>query len=289
MLDPQKVLTVVRKAATLFRATPGRTGSVIRLDSAKDVLVVGDLHGHVHVCAQVIKLAALDRHPGRHLVLQELVHDSRIDPDEGQVDRSHRLVDLVCALKCQYPDRVHVILGNHELSELTGRSISKKGFALNALFRQGVQESYGEQTDAILEAYADLFRSWPLACRTPNRVYLCHTVPDGDRLPKLDLTILKTGRWPAESMQRGGTVYDLSWGRDTRPETAEAFARIMDADWFVTGHHPCMEGFRQANARHLIVDGTDPYPSACLFSAQEPMSFDRLCRSVVRVPMGLEG
>ena len=178
----------------------------------------------------------------RHLVLQELVHDSRIDPDEGQVDRSHRLVDLVCALKCQYPNRVHVILGNHELSELTGRSISKKGFALNALFRQGVEESYGEHAESILNAYADLFRSLPLACRTPNRVYLCHTVPDGDQIPNLDLSILKTGIWPPESLQRGGTVYALSWGRDTRIESAEAFARLVDADWFVTGHHPCMEG-----------------------------------------------
>lgn len=289
MPDAQKVLPLVQKAATLFRATPGRTGSVISLDSAVDVMVVGDLHGHVHVCAQAIKLAALDRHRSRHLVLQEIVHDSRIDPDEGQIDRSHRLVDLVCALKCQYPDRVHLILGNHELSELTGRSISKKGFALNALFRQGVEQAYGEQTESVLNAYADMFRSLPLACRTPNRVYLCHTVPDADQIPNLDLSILKTGVWPGESLQRGGTVYALSWGRDTRIETAETFARLVDADWFVTGHHPCMEGHRLANARHLILDGTDPYPSCCLFSATDPQSIESLQKSILRVPMGLHG
>jgi hypothetical protein len=111
-------------------------------------------------------------------------------------------------------------------------------------------------------------------------------VPDGDQLANLDLSILKTGVWPAESLQRGGTVYALSWGRDTRPETAEAFGRLVDADWFVTGHHPCMEGYRLANARHLILDGTDPYPSCCLFSATEGMSIKRLNESVRRVPMG---
>lgn len=286
MPDARKVLSLVRKAATLFRATPGRTGSVVHLDSAEDVMVVGDLHGHVHVFAGVVKLAGLDRHPGRHLVLQELVHDSRIDPDEGQVDRSHRLLDLVCALKGQYPDRVHVILGNHELSELTGRSISKKGFALNALFRQGVEQSYGELAEEVVSAYAGLFRSWPLACRTPNRVYLCHTVPDGSQLPGLDLSVLKTGLWPDESLRRGGTVYALSWGRDTSLETAEAFARLVDADWFVTGHHPCAEGHQLANARHLVLDGTDPYPSYCLFPATGPISMERLSEQVRRVPMG---
>lgn len=285
MPDPQKLLPLIRKAATLFRATPGRVGSVVHLDSAEDVLVVGDLHGHVHVCAQAIKLAALDHHPHRHLVLQELVHDTRVDPDEGHIDRSHRLVDLVCALKCQYPDRVHLILGNHELSELTGRSISKKGFALNALFHQGVESDYGEQTPEILSAYADLFRSLPLACRTPNRVYLCHTIPDANQLPRLDLSILQTGVWPPESLPRGGTVYALSWGRDTCIETAEAFAKLVDADLFVTGHHPCDEGSRLANPRHLILDGTDPYPSACLFSATDPMTIETLVNSTIRIPM----
>src|SRR6266581_2676323 len=108
MLDPQKILSTIQRATTLFRATPGRSGSVVRLDAANEVLVVGDLHGHIHTFAQVLKEASLIKNPGRHLVLQELVHDPRIDPDEGG-DLSHRLVDVVCALKCEYPDRVHLI------------------------------------------------------------------------------------------------------------------------------------------------------------------------------------
>lgn len=287
MLDPRKILATIQKAALLFRATPGRKGSVVHLDDrAEEVMVVGDLHGHLHTFAQALKLAALDRSPGRHLVLQELVHDPRVDPDGG-IDPSHRLVDLVCGLKCQYPDRVHLILGNHELSELTGRSISKNGVALNALFRAGVEASYGSEADGMIAAYHDLFRSLPLAVRTPNRVFVCHTVPDARDLDHLDPEVLRATSWTPEALARGGTVYALTWGRDTTPATADRFAAIVDADLFVTGHQPCDDGFRQANHRQIILDGTDPYPACCLFPAREPATIERLLDGVRLLPVGL--
>jgi hypothetical protein len=286
MIDPQKLLKTIRRAAELMRATPGRVGSVVALDAgADDVLVVGDIHGHLHVLTQVMKLAALDRNPGRHLVLQEPTHDTRVNPDEGDVDRSHRLIDLICALKCQYPSRVHLILGNHELSEFTGRSISKNGFALNGLFRQGVEQSYGEHAGEVVAAYHDLFRSLPLAVRTPNRVFLVHTIPDAAALGSLDLEVLRREEWPPEAIARGGTVYALTWGRDTNPETVDRFAAMVDADLFLTGHQPCEKGFRKANHRQIILDGTDPYPTYCLFKANEPATLDSLVEGVRLVPM----
>ena len=98
-------------------------------------------------------------------------------------------------------------------------------------------------------------------------MFICHTLPDARYLDALDLELLKVDRWPAEATKRGGTIYALTWGRDTDPETADRFAAMVDADWFITGHQPCDEGFRQANHRQIIIDGTDPYPAYCLFSA----------------------
>ncbi len=280
MPDPSKILATVRRATELFRTTPGRTGSLVHVeDEDADVLVIGDLHGHVHIFAQALKLAALDRQTHRHLVFQELVHDPRIDPDSG-LDQSHRLVDLVCALKCQYPTRVHLILGNHELSELTGRSIGKKGVHLNVLFRQGVEKSYGTGAEAILNAYRDLFAALPLGVRTCNRVLVCHTLPNGHELDRLDLEIVRSGVWPPESLHRGGTIYALTWGRDTSPETADRFAAMIDADLFVCGHQPCEQGFQQANHRQLILDGTDPNPTGCLFPAAGPITIETLVAGV---------
>ncbi len=278
MPDPQKILSLVHKAADLMRRTPGRVGSVVRA-FADEIMVVGDLHGNMRAFKWILAEAALDRNPQRHLVLQELVHEVNKHNDD-RPDLSHRLVDLVCALKCQYPDRVHVVLGNHELSEMTGRVIGKDGRTLNARFREGVRLSYGEASDAIYEAYLKLFADLPLAVRTPNRVFICHTLPDGDWLDGLDLSVLDADAWPAEAMKRRGAVYAMTWGRDTSDETADRFAAMVDADLFVTGHQPCDEGFRQANRRLLIIDGTEPYPTYCRFPARTPIGMEDLVKSV---------
>jgi hypothetical protein len=288
MLDPTRILATIERATARFRSTPGRAGSVITLapEAVADILVVGDLHGHVDIFTYVLKRAALEANPKRHLVLQELAHDTRIDPDEGQIDRSHRLIDLVCALKCQIPARVHYLLGNHELSELTDRSISKGGYALNTLFAQGIEADYGSRAPEFSAAYHTLFAALPVAIRLPNRVLLCHTIPDGRDLDRLDLEALAGDAWPEESLKRGGTVYALTWGRDTRPETADRFAALVGADLFITGHQPCDAGFLQANHRQIILDGTDPAPAYCLFDAGTATTIEGLLAACHHVPLG---
>ncbi|MGZ3300867.1 MAG: metallophosphoesterase [Isosphaeraceae bacterium] len=278
MPDPQEILATIRKATELMRSTPGRSGSVVAFDDADEVMVVGDLHGNLPAFSQALAIAALDWYPRRHLVLQELVHEINKN-DDDKPDRSHQLVDLVSALKCQYPQRVHLILGNHELSELTGRIIGKDGHALNLRFRQGMELAYGARTQEVYEAYLVLFAALPLAVRTPNRVFVCHTLPDARYLEDLDLALLQADHWPEEAMKRGGTIYALTWGRDNTPETADRFAAMVDADWFITGHQPCDEGFRQANHRQIIIDGTNPYPAYCLFPAFGAVTIESLLKS----------
>jgi hypothetical protein len=286
MPDPQKLLTTIRRAIGLMRSTPGRAGGIVTLKNASDVMVVGDLHGNLPAFMKVLTLAALDRHPARHLVLQELIHGPYMYPDDAG-DRSHQLLDLVAALKCQYPERIHLILGNHELSELTGRPIGKEGEALNAKFRRGIDKAYSGSAGEVYDTYKALFAALPLAVRTVNRVYLCHTVPDAIDLDSLDLGLLGADVWPEQAMKRRGTIYALTWGRDTSAETVDRFAAMVDADFFITGHQPCDEGFRQANHRQIIVDGTDPYPSYCLFPASGPVSIESLLKCVHQFECGL--
>ena len=288
MPDPTKVLATIHRAITLFRATPGRQGGLITLGAdIEDVMVVGDLHGNVPAFRQVLAVAELAKRPQRHLVLQELIHGHRHYPDDGG-DKSHQLLDVVCALKCQYPDRVHLILGNHELSELTHRPIAKGGVPLNALFRLGINTAYGKSASEVYEAYRTLFAALPLAVRTPNRVYLCHTVPDPIDLDDFDAGIFALDDWPDVAKARHGAVYAITWGRNTDASTVDQFAAIVDADLFVTGHQPCDDGFRQANHRQLIIDGTDPLPAYCLFPAQTPLSIEALVACARLVPMPLD-
>ena len=90
---------------------------------------------------------------------------------------------------------------------------------------QGITTAYGDASLEIFDAYKALFAALPLAVRTQNRVYICHTVPDAQDLDSLDLDILKADTWPEAAMRRRGTVYALTWGRDTSPENRRPIRR----------------------------------------------------------------
>src|SRR5438132_703592 len=155
MPDPTRLLSTLRRAAQAFRATPGRRGRVVTLEGVGEVFVAGDLHGSVENFSLVLKKADLARHPGRHLVLQEVVHGPFRYPAGG--DKSHQLLDLVAALKCQFPRQVHFLLGNHELAQWQGHRIAKGLDNQNDLFALGVENAYADWAARILEAYNELF------------------------------------------------------------------------------------------------------------------------------------
>ena len=64
MPDPLKVLTTIRRATALVRATPGRSGGIITLEKAAEVMVVGDLHGNISAFKKVLALVG-PRSPSR--------------------------------------------------------------------------------------------------------------------------------------------------------------------------------------------------------------------------------
>ena len=87
MPDPRKVLTTIRRATELLRRRPGDRAESSRSKRRAEVMVVGDLHGNISAFKKVLAIAALDRHPGRHLVLQELIHGPSIYPTTGAIAR----------------------------------------------------------------------------------------------------------------------------------------------------------------------------------------------------------
>src|SRR5438046_123534 len=153
MPDPDRLLTTLRRAVQAFRDTPGRGGRSVELQNASEVLVGGDLHGNIENFRLLMKKADLGKHPQRHLVVQELVHGPFRYPMGG--DKSHQLLDLIAALKCQYPARVHFLIGNHELAQWQSQRIIKGLDNQNDLFQLGVANAYGEWADQVIAAYHD--------------------------------------------------------------------------------------------------------------------------------------
>jgi hypothetical protein len=274
MPDAERLLRTLHEAAAAFRSTPGRTGGVVSLPEACEVLIGGDLHGSLNNFRALLKKADLDAHAQRHLVLQEIIHSRYFYPLGG--DKSHQLLDLTAALKCQYPDRVHYLLGNHELAQWQGQLIAKGDVDYNGVFLEGIQSAYGSKAEAIYDSYLGIFAVANLAMRTANRIFMSHSMPSARHLESFSLADLERDERRPEDLAWGGPVHSLVWGRDTRLATAEAFLASVDADLLITGHIPCEHGFETPNERQIILDSMGPQAGFCLFPTDRILTIEEL-------------
>jgi hypothetical protein len=249
----ENVIATYKEAAEANLKTPGREGNVVVLgaESADEVMITGDLHGHRRNFNAIRKVANLDRKPRRHLILQEVCHGGPTYPTNGGC-MSHSLLEDVAKLKVQYPDRVHFLLGNHELAELTDYPIQKNKQMLNLLFRLGLQEMYGPATEKVREAYFPFIRTCPLAVRL-GKVFISHSLPESVDSRRFDQAVFHRELQSEDFLERT-PVFDLVWGRDYRQENAKAFAQLVRADVLINGHEPCSEGKQTPNDFQIILD-----------------------------------
>ncbi len=274
MPDPDRLLTILRRAILACRDTPGRKGRLIQLQGVREVLVAGDLHGNLENFRRLLKIADLQHQPERHLVLQEVIH-SDFTYDAGG-DRSHQLLDLVAALKVQYPRQVHYLPGNHELAQAMNRPIGKGDAVLNQQFVLGVHTAYGSRGEEVYATYLQLIARLPLALRTPNRVFLSHSLPAAKWMASFDLAALEREESMEADLLPGGSIHSLVWGRDVSPANVAEFLQRVDADLLITGHIPCDRGFDTPNDRQVILDSLGVPAAYCLFSTEKPLTHAEL-------------
>jgi hypothetical protein len=245
-----------RQAAEANRTCTARRGNVVVLtrENAADCMVVADLHGNRLNFKKLLAIAELEKHPRRHLILQEVCHGGPQYPGEMGGCMSHLLLEDCIRLKTQYPERFHFLLSNHELAELGDFPICKGRRMLNVQFRAGISEMYGRLGEDVRQAYLEFLATCPLAVRVGESVFISHSSPDGCDHEPFDVGIFERPLSTAD-YKSGSPAFKLVWGRDFRAANAEAFARAVKADVLVHGHEPCDSGYSAPNKRQVIIDG----------------------------------
>lgn len=279
----ERMLATFDQAAEANRQTPGRRGNLVALTSelADEILVTGDLHGNRRNFNLISRLAALDRNPRRHLVLQEVCHGGPTYAQNGGC-MSHTILEDVARLKCQYPERVHFILGNHELAELTDYPIQKNRQLLNLQFRLGLRQMYGPAAEKIHEAYRRFFQTCPLAVELPQGIFISHSTPGDVAEAGFDASVF-TRPLVAEDYAERGDVARLVWGRDYRTANAQAFADMVGAKLLINGHEPCYEGFIAPNNLQIILDCCGQRAAYLLLPIGVDLTQDQLIDRVQRL------
>lgn len=231
--------------------SPLRQMQVIHLPSEGEVWMTGDLHDHRRNFDKLLRSADLGNHPHRHLVLHELIHGDHFDVN-GAEDSWQTLFRAV-ELKCDFPGQVHFLLANHDLAQIHGEGIMKAGLSVCEAFTAGLKRDFGSAYQRVNVAITEFLLSLPLAIRTPNGLFFCHSLPTDAQMPAFDFTIFDRPLNSADYKRRTGPVYQLIWGRGVTPAGVEQFLAQVQASLIVTGHQPQDAGFSVNGDHHLII------------------------------------
>ena len=252
-----KGIRLFEEAAEALRKDKFRKGDVIELPSQGDLILTGDIHGNLDNYEEIVARAALDRNPQRHLVIHELIHDFC---NRGK-DFSYEILQEACELKLEYPDQVHIVMGNHELAEYEEMPIKKDGRVIPLVFSESRMKALGSIGAEIKAAAKKFLISLPVAVRTQSNVWFSHSTP-ARTMNKFTLQLLEratgasTMSSKADALIKAEVIKDMVWGRDHSPVAAAAFCQKVGCEVLVVGHEFAADGLLVPNTRHIILDST---------------------------------
>lgn len=273
---PDYVMETMARAAQANLDDLYRQGQLVELPRTGDVLITGDLHGNLANFQRIVKLADLPNHPQRHVILQELLHAMY----EDVPDHSYRLLEEAALLKSFYPSQVHILLANHDLSEILRLDILKQGRSVLRAFDAALEEAYAFNKDVVRKAYVGFLRTLPWAAATPTGLFLSHSLPDARYLELFSREMLTAADPEHPDLGKSGPAFRLTWGRDLSSRTAADFADRVGADALIVGHHPCRNGHAQPNPQTLIIDSKDARGAVLLLPLDKPLPLDHIVQRI---------
>ena len=238
--DAETTARLLLEAAMLLREDPIRRGGTLEFSSAGQLVMTGDLHGNLKNFEKLQRFCALERCPGRNVILHEIIHEDL--SAAGQMDLSIDLLLRVAQWKRDFPDNVYMIQSNHELAQMRGQEITKGGRSVLFDFERGVRHRFGDDAPVVLSAVREYIAALPLGARTRNGIFLCHSLPDPGRIDTFDLSVFERPLTEID-LAPGGDAYSLLWGRFHSPAVVERFAKRLGVDYFIVGHTPQEQGY----------------------------------------------
>lgn len=250
---PQKIIELLKKGRQANHADKYRKAGLVSLPAAGDLILTGDIHGHRRNFQRICAFADLANNPERHVVFQEVIHGGPEDEHGGCLS-FELLFDLV-RYKLEFPDRVHIVMGNHDTAIINQSEVMKNGKEMNVAMYSALKRQFGESTDDLELALRQFLFSQPLAVRCQNRIWFSHSLPDNRYIDKFDHQIFFR-ELKINEVVRPNSAYLLTWGRRHSAKTLDKLAELLDVDIFILGHQPQEQGFRKV-AENLLIIASD--------------------------------
>jgi len=264
----QTVVNLLKAGIEANTTDKYRRDNVVFLPAADNVIIAGDLHGHRRNFERILAYADLYNNHSRHLILQEIIHGGPQDSEGGCL--SYRLLFDVVRYKLDFPNRVHIIMGNHDIAFINNKKVMRNGKEMNRSMRLALDREFLQTSPNVKLAIKQFLFSQPLAVKCYNRIWLSHSLPSDRYLGKFDQKVLYR-QLKNEDVARQGSAYLLTWGRKHSQSLLDSMAKLFDVDVFILGHQPQEQGWGQAG-KNLIIVASD-HNHGCLLAIDLAKSY----------------
>jgi len=252
-MTAKEIIRVFESAAKANRQDRFRQGNVVNLTGPGDVVMTGDLHGNELNFDRLVRYARLDKHPNRHLILHELLHNSLSD-SLHECD-SYLLVARAAELKVEFPDQVHCLMGNHAMAQATRDEIIKSGKPMVRALATAINSNFSQNARFVTDALDEYILSMPIAARSDNRIWMSHSLPGMRHLKDFDNDIFQAPI-TMDLLMTDPSLRALIWDRTHSEKCVEKLRKAWDVDYFIVGHQP--QRFGQGRpCRRMIVLASD--------------------------------
>jgi len=246
----QKTIELCSRAAAFNYSVKYRNGNIVSLPNSGKVIVTGDLHGHQRNFERIVAYADLANNPDTHILFQEILHGGPEDDFGGCL--SYVLFFDILRYQLEFPNQVHIVLGNHDTAIISGSKVMKFGREMNKAMKLALQREFNDAYDDIDLAIRQYLLSLPLAVRTPNRIWVSHSLPADKFVDDFDPQVFQR-YLRNDDMVRPNPAYLLTWGRRHSQETLDTFAEMLDVDIFILGHQPQASGWAKSGENLIIL------------------------------------
>jgi len=265
---PQTIVDLLNKGIEAVNADKFRRDNLIHLPVEGTLIITGDIHGHRRNFERIVAFADLANNPDRHIVLQEIIHGGPEDSQGGCL--SYQLLFDAVRYKLTFPDRVHLIMGNHDTAFINNSEVMKDGKEMNRAMHLALEREFQQAGDNVELAIRQFLFSQPLALRCNNRIWVSHSLPSDRSVDKFDPKILDR-KLKINDVVRPGSAYLLTWGRKHSQALLDKMAKLFDVDIFILGHQPQEQGWSQAGDNLIIIASNHNH--GCLLSTDLAKSY----------------
>lgn len=278
--DAGAVCDVLRGAAEACRSRAGREGASVPLPAEGRLVVAGDLHDEALNFRRVLALADLPQRDDTHLVLQELIHG---ESSFNGMDLSIRTMTRAALLITRYPDRVVLLLANHDLAQIRGDPVLKGGLNMTDTFDAGLDALFGDRSDEVRDAMSQLVRALPLAARTTEGLLIAHSLPSPKFIDDFDKSVLDREPTEQDYAPPHGSAYLMVWGRHHTQKVLHELAEAWGVGTFLLGHQPVEMGIERQRETSVIVNSDHGHGMAVVADLAKSYDAESLVEAAVHL------